>query len=95
LSWLNRGLVYYLKVEETGGSMVGTYDIEVYGKDTFLMADLMYKAEDIDPSEDFEDFLPWRYEDRDVTREFHLKIINNDGSNGGTFTITVNAEKYA
>jgi len=95
LSWLNRGLVYYLKIEETGGSMVGTYDIEIYGKDTFLGADLMYKAEGLLPTSDFEDFLPWRYEDRDTTQELHVKIVNNDGSNGGTFTLTVEAEKYA
>jgi hypothetical protein len=93
-AWMNRGLVHYLKIEETGGSMTGTYDIEFFGKDTFLAADLMYKAEDIDPSADFEDWLPWWYKDKDGTSELHVKITNNDGSHAGTFSITLEAEQF-
>jgi hypothetical protein len=94
-SWLNRGLVHYLKVQETGGSMTGTYDIEIYGKDTYLAADLMYQAQAIDPATDFEDWLPFWYKDKDGTKELHVKIINNDASNGGTFTVTLEAEQFA
>jgi len=94
ISWMNRGLVHYLKVEETGGSMTGTYDIEIYGKDTFQAADLMYQATNISPTTDFEDWLPWWYKDKDGTSELHVKIINNDGSNGGVFSITLEAERF-
>lgn len=93
--WINTGLVYYLKIAETGGTLTGPYDIEVYGKDTFLAADLMYKAEWIYPTADFVDNLPWYYKDLDGTSELHIKISNRDVTHNGTFTITLNAEKYS
>jgi hypothetical protein len=48
--FMNRGLVHYLKVVETGGLVTGTYDIEVFAKNTFLDEDLLYRATGIDPA---------------------------------------------
>jgi len=93
--FVNRGLAHYLKVAETGGLVTGTYDIEVFSKDTFLEADLRYKAVDINPLIDFEDRLPWFYEDEDETSELHVRITNNDTGHQGTYQITIRAEQFA
>jgi hypothetical protein len=95
--WCNRALVHHLKITETGGSAVDTYDIEIFGKDTKLAADLMYKAEGIDPTLDsriWEDWEPWWFKDKDTTKELHIKITNNDASNAATFTLFVEAEAF-
>jgi hypothetical protein len=88
----NRGLVHYLKVEETGGLITGTYSLEIHGKDTFDA--LLYKAEGMTPSPPFEDWLPFWVQDRDGSRELHLKIRNNDLDHQGTFKITLNLEMF-
>jgi len=94
-SFMNRGLVHYLKVAETGGLVVGSYAIEVFSKDTFLDEDLLYKATGIDPATDFEDWLPWFSRDADETNELHVRITNNDGANAGTYEMTIRAEQFA
>ncbi|MBU4354895.1 MAG: hypothetical protein KJ822_06055, partial [Proteobacteria bacterium] len=48
-SFMNRGLVHYLKVAETGGLVFGTYAIEIFARDTFQDEDLLYKAVGIRP----------------------------------------------
>ncbi len=95
--FLNRGLVYKLVVTETGGTMTGTYDIKFYSKDTFLAADLLYSATGISATADsriYTDRLPYMYLDDDLTSELHVKIINNDGAQSGTWTIAITAEQF-
>jgi hypothetical protein len=91
-AFCNRGLVHYLKVEETGGLLAGNYNLELHGKDTF--DSLFYKAEGISPSPAFEDWLPFWVQDYDRSRELHLKIRNNDLDHQGTFKITLNLEMF-
>jgi len=91
-TFCNRGLVHYLKVEETGGLLAGNYNLELHGKDTF--DSLLYKAEGISPSPAFEDWLPFWVQDYDRSRELHLKIRNNDLDHQGTFKITLNFEMF-
>jgi hypothetical protein len=96
-SFLTRGLIYKLKITETGGTMTGTYDVIVYSKDTFLAADILYQATAIDAtlnSRIYTDRLPWFYTDDDSTSELHIKIINNDGAQNGTFTIELTTEQF-
>jgi hypothetical protein len=93
--FVNRGLAHYLKVEETGGALVGTYDIELYSRDTFLAADLIYKATSINPITDYQDWMPFWVQDDDNTRELHLKIVNHDASNQGVFAVTLKVEQFA
>lgn len=96
-AWVNRGLVYNLTLTETGGTSTGTYDVEVYKKDTFLAADLLYKAVAISSTANsrvYTDRLPWMYLDSDSTSELHIKIINNDGAQNMTFTIAITAEQF-
>ena len=95
--FLNRGLVYNLTMTETGGTMTGTYDINIYAKDTFLAADLLYSAVAISApanSRVYTDRLPFMYLDRDLTSELHIRIKNNDGAFSGTWTITITAEQF-
>jgi hypothetical protein len=94
-NFMNRGLVNYIKVAETGGLVTGTYDIEIFARDTFQDEDLLYKATGILPNPDFEDWLPWFSRDADSTSEFHVRITNNDLSNTGTYEITIRAEQFA
>lgn len=95
IHFVDRGLAHYLKVEETGGALTGTYNIELYAKDTFLAADLLYKATGIDPSVDYEDWVPFWVYDSDLTRELHLRIVNNDAAHQGVFSVTLKAEQFA
>jgi len=96
-AYVNRGLVSKLKITETGGTMTGTYDVEIYSKSTFLAGDLLYKATAIDAtlnSRIYTDRLPFMYEDEDATSKLHIKIINNDGSHNGTFTFELVTEQF-
>lgn len=96
-SFVNRGLVYILKITETGGTMTGTYNISIYSKDTFLAADLLYQATTIDAtlnSRVYTDRLPFMYLDDDLTSELHIKIQNNDPTFNGTFTVALTAEQF-
>lgn len=94
-NFLNRGLCHYLKVEETGGLISGTYDVKIYGKDTFLEEDLLYHASGISPATAYEDWLPFWVEDRDEASELHVEIANADLSEAGTFTVTLRCEQFA
>ena len=91
--FLNRGLGHYLKMEETGGLVTGTYDVEIYEEDTFTT--LLYRAQGIIPTTSYEDWLPFWVEDADNTQELHLKIYNHDSSRQGTYKITLKAEMFA
>lgn len=96
-SFLNRGLVYLLKLTETGGVSTGTYNIEIYSKDTFLAADLLYQATGISSTANsriYTDRLPFMYLDSDSTNELHIKIVNNDATNNMTFTFALTAEQF-
>jgi len=93
--FMNRGLVHYLKVAETGGLVFGTYAVEIFARDTFQGEDLLYKATGIRPDLDFEDWLPWFCRDADETSELHVRITNHDGANPGTYEITIRAEQFA
>jgi hypothetical protein len=95
--FVNRGLVYILKVTETGGTMTGTYNISIYAKDTFLAADLLYQATTIDATANsrvYTDRLPFMYLDSDLTSELHIKVQNNDATFNGTFTFALTAEQF-
>jgi hypothetical protein len=95
--FVNRGLVYLLKLTETGGVSTGTYDIEIYGKDTFLAADLLYQATGINSTANsriYTDRLPFMYLDSDNTSELHIKIINHDATQNMTFTFAVTCEQF-
>jgi len=95
--FINRGLVYNLTITETGGTMTGTYDIEIYKKDTFVAGDLLYSAQNIDAtasSRVYTDRLPFMYLDGDSTSELHIKIRNDDGAQSGTWTIAITAEQF-
>jgi len=97
-AFINRGLVHTLKATETGATMTGLYDLEIYAKDTFAAADLLYKAADVDPaasSRVYTDRLPWFYEDLDATVELHIRIVNKDATNNGTFTFDLISEQFA
>jgi len=94
-SFMNRGLVHYLKVAETGGLVFGTYAIEIFARDTFQDEDLLYKAVGIRPDLDFEDWLPWFSRDADETSELHVRITNHDGAKSGTYELTIMAEQFA
>lgn len=90
----NRALVHYLKTEETGGLVTGTYDIEIFSADTFGLTELLYQAIGMDPTVDYEDWLPWWHSDDDLTRELHIRITNRDLTQQGTFAITVRCEMF-
>jgi hypothetical protein len=92
-NFLNRGLAHYLKVEETGGAITTSYNVEIYEEDTFTT--LLYRATYINPATPYEDWLPFWLKDADNTRELHLKIINNDPNHAGTFNLTLKAERFA
>jgi hypothetical protein len=94
-SFVNRGLVHYLRVVETGGLVTSAYAIEIFSKDTFLDADLLYKATGISPVTDFEDWLPWFCRDEDDTSELHVRITNTDLIKSGIYEITIKAEQFA
>ena len=91
VSWLNRGLVWFVQVTQTGMT-AGTFDVELYADDGFTT--LLYKAVNITYSDTFQDSLPWFYEDEDTTAELHIKIINS-GTGNGTFTAVFKAERFA
>lgn len=90
-SWLDRGLVWFLEVSQTGMS-AGSFTVEFYADDAFTI--LLYRATSIAFGETFQDSLPWFYEDEDSTRELHVKVTNN-GTGTGVFTITLKAERFA
>jgi len=95
--YFNRGLMYRLEIEETGGVSTGTYDVRLYSKDTKLAADLLYSVDAIDSTADsrvYADQLPIYYRDDDGTDELHLQIDNNDAAKDMTFTVTIKAEVY-
>jgi hypothetical protein len=96
-SFVNRGLVYLLKLTETGGTSTGTYDVNIYAKDTFLAADLLYSATGISSTANsriYTDRLPFMYLDSDNTSELHIKITNNDATNNMTFTFALTCEQF-
>jgi hypothetical protein len=95
--FVNRGLVYNLTITETGATMTGTYDIEIYKKDTFVAGDLLYSAQNIDATANsrvYTDRLPFMYLDGDSTSELHIKIRNDDGAQSGTWTLAITAEQF-
>jgi hypothetical protein len=93
--FINRGLAHRLLVQETGGVMTGLYNIELYARDTFLTADLLYKAQALDPAADFVDWLPFWMQDKDGSQELHVRIVNLDLTQAGTFTVTIDVERFA
>lgn len=82
----------------------GTSEIQLYEKDTFLVADLLYSTNPFagthfDPiqkdeagiiTEALKGFIT-PYDDDDATTEIHIKLVNND-SQAKTFTVTIKWE---
>ncbi len=96
-AFANRALVHNIQFNEITGTPTGTYDIKVYKKDTFAAAELIYQVDDIDPTAgppNWEDTLPWFQLDDDDTAELHVSINNKDGSDSGTYDITVRMERF-
>ncbi len=97
-SFLDRGIMYKITITETGGVSTGTYDVRFYGKDTKVAADLLYSIDGIDSTADsrvFTDRMVVFYLDADTTAELHILMDNNDGAQSMTFTIDIQAEKFA
>ncbi|MBM4286886.1 MAG: hypothetical protein FJ135_01840 [Deltaproteobacteria bacterium] len=93
-AFCDRGLVHYLRVEETSGNPVNVYDIHLYADSGF--STLLYKAEGIVPGEDpFEDWLPFWVHDAGAQRQLRVRIINHDASHAGVFSLTIEAEQFA
>jgi hypothetical protein len=90
-------LVKFMVAPNSGAS---TSKVELYKKDTFLVADRLYRTKDfagtlIDRLEDDGTATaealegePIPYDDEDSTKELHLKIYNNDSS-ARTYTVTL------
>ena len=77
------------------GVISGDYDIEMFARDTFLEADLLYRATEIDPAADYEDWLPWFAKDADGTDELHVRLTKLDHAAAGVYEITIKAEQFA
>ncbi len=72
-SFNNRSLIRKLKVTPSDGGVI-SYVVEFFTRDTFLAADLEYKATGNGTLIDND---LWMHEDEDSTSELHLKITNN------------------
>jgi hypothetical protein len=93
-NFCSRGLVHYLKVEETSGNPANVYDLHLYADSGF--STLLYKAEGIVPASDpFEDWLPFWVYDAGGDRKLRVRIINKDAGQAGTYALTVKAEQFA
>jgi hypothetical protein len=95
--FLNRGLCSYLKIEETGGLVTGTYDVALCNDDTFTItpAGANYIAEAIDPASDYEDYEVFFVKDTTLAEKLFVRLTNNDVTNIAVFTITLQCEKFA
>jgi hypothetical protein len=62
------------------------YTVEIYEKDTFLVANRIYSLANNSGALDV--ILDYLYEDQDATNEIHFKIIDND-SGGAVFNIEI------
>lgn len=97
-SFMDRGIMYKIVITETGGVSTGTYDVRMYARDTKVAADLLYSVDAIDSTADsriYTDQMCVFYIDKDSTEELHIQFDNNDGAQSMTFTIAVDAEKFA
>lgn|SRR3990167_1908849 len=79
-------------------SIAGVYRFEIYRKDTYLAADLLFTAGgsvngtyEI-PKNPVQGSVAF-YEDLDVSGELHIKIYNDDASNAKTFAVEVDIEE--
>lgn len=93
-AFCNRGLVHYLKVEETSGNPTNVYDVHLYADSGF--SNLLYKAEGIVPAQDpFEDWLPFWVYDAGGERKIRVQIVNHDTNYTGLYSLTLKAEQFA
>lgn len=95
--FFNRGLIHTIKLTETGGNATDPYDLQFFGKDTFLSADMHYSVTGIDPTANgrlFRDDLAVMYKDLDGTDELHVKITNSDTAEAMEFTLEIDAEVF-
>lgn len=89
--FITRGLVHRITIAASG--VEGTFDVKVYDGDDFTT--VIYELSGVDPLAGWDDSLPWMHIDKDASNELHIQIKNNDGSNSGTYTVTIRAEKFA
>jgi hypothetical protein len=80
-AWLKR-----LTLTITAGSSTD-YTIQIYEKDTFLAANLIFTQNYNTGNTDI--ILDYLYQDQDSTSEIHLKVTDNDGSDPITFTVNI------
>ena len=95
------------KVKVVPSIVGGTSEAQIYERDTFLVADLLwgtnpFTATGFDPiqkdsagviTESLRGFIV-PYEDKDASGELHIKLVNND-SQAKTYTITVEYEEVS
>lgn len=81
----------FIKISVTAGS-VTDFDIAVFEKDTFLVADKRYEAKGLNSTDNWEDDIEWTYIDDDATKEVHIKITTNAGG-PGTYAIQLRGVK--
>lgn len=84
----NYGLIYKFQCSQLTGNSAGPYTIEFYDSTAFTT--LLYRAENIVPSEDdpFIDRLPFMLEDLNSNEQLHCKIYNQHASAAATYSIS-------
>lgn len=94
--FVNRALIRHFEIVQTGPTLGTTFEVRVYGKDTFLAADLQYEVVTI-PGDGtvWKDILPWFYCNEDGNKKLYMTIKNNAADIDGTFDLVIKAEQFA
>jgi len=86
-TFVDEGTILYLKLDAAAATLQTR--LQLYGKDTFLVADLLYEAGLFDcNSSSYIDSVPFYWRDLDASKELHVKVINW-GNVASTYTLEV------
>ena len=85
-SFCNKAILKQIIVSASAST---DFDIELYEKDAFGAADLIYQNIDNNLYMNDAPITSLDYLDIDSSSELHIKIINTDSSNASTFTIKI------
>lgn len=86
-TFLDEGIVAEVRLTATAATLATR--IEIYSKDTFLPADLLYQTADFDCfTAPYIDRVPFYFRDEDGSRELHVQVIN-DGGVDSTYTLEI------
>ena len=86
-TWFNEGIIIRIRLVASANTVQTT--LEFYAKDTFMAADLLYQATNVDAwNNAYIDLVPDYYTDDDVSAELHVKITNN-GANPASYDLEV------